>query len=210
MVVHGESLGLYDIAKPVFSTDFMQVLDSAELSDFTIVATNGEEIHVHQVILSTRWPHFKNLIKSGMSETTERKMVIQEHAQVIMAFLKFLYSDQLDDNEPWEVVCELLVMANIYLVHRLKKLCCQRLYERHMTVESCGRIFEKAIMTEEVGLQQSTLNFMFQNYGLVLKSNVLMDLPDTVRNEFLDAVPEGAVLDVGIENKRKINVIREK
>jgi hypothetical protein len=195
LIIHGESLGLYDISMPRFSTEFIELLNSPELSDFTIIAENGEEIYVHQVILLTRWPHFKNLHKSGMSEAIERKMIMYEPVEVIMAFLRFLYSDRLDENEPWQVVCDLLVMSNMYLVHRLKKLCCQRLYERHLTIESCGIIFEKAIMAEEVGLKLLTLNFMFQNYGFILKSNLLMDLPALVRNEFLEAVPEEAVLE---------------
>lgn len=190
-------MGLYDIAEPRFSTEFVQLLNSPELSDFTIVAANGEEIFVHQVILLTRWPHFKNIHKSGMSEAIERKMTIPEPVEVIMAFLKFLYSDRLDESEPWQVICDLLVMANMYLLHRLKKLCCERLYRCHMTLDSCGLIFEKAIMAEETGLKLLVLSFMFQNYGFLLKSNMLMDLPPSIRQEFLDAVPEEAILEVG-------------
>jgi hypothetical protein len=197
LVIHGESLGLYDIAEPRFSTEFVQLLNSPELSDFSIIAANGQEIYAHQVILLTRWPHFKNIHKSGMSESIERKMTIPEPVEVIMAFLKYLYSDRLDENEPWEVVCDLLVMANMYLLHRLKKLCCERLFRRHMTIDSCGLIFEKAIMAEEVGLKLLVLSFMFQNYGSILKSNMLMDLPPSIREEFLDSVPEEAVLEVG-------------
>jgi hypothetical protein len=132
-----------------------------------------------------------------MSEAIEKKMTIPEPFEVIMAFLKFLYSDRLDENEPWEVVCDLLVMANMYLLHRLKKLCCERLYRRHLSIDSCGLIFEKAIMAEEIGLKLLALSFMFQNYGSILKSNLLMDLPLSVREEFLDSVPEEAVLEVG-------------
>ncbi|GAA5808140.1 hypothetical protein MFLAVUS_001523 [Mucor flavus] len=197
LVIHGESLGLYDIAEPRFSSEFVQLLNSPELSDFSIIASDGQEIFVHQVILLTRWPHFKNIHKSGMCESIERRMTIPEPFQVIMAFLKFLYSDRLDGEEPWQVVCELLVMANMYLLHRLKKLCCQRLYRSHLTIESCGLIFEKAIMAEEIGLKLLCLGFMFQNYGSILKSNMLMELPPSIRAEFLDSVPEEAVLEVG-------------
>ncbi|KAI9272401.1 hypothetical protein EDC94DRAFT_596369 [Helicostylum pulchrum] len=197
LVIHGESLGLYDIAEPRFSSEFVQLLNSPELSDFSIIASDGQEIFVHQVILLTRWPHFKNIHKSGMCESIERRMTIPEPFQVVMAFLKFLYSDRLDGEEPWEVICELLVMANMYLLHRLKKLCCQKLYRSHLTIESCGLIFEKAIMAEEIGLKLLCLGFMFQNYGSILKSNMLMELPQSIREEFLESVPEEAVLEVG-------------
>ncbi|KAI8380798.1 hypothetical protein BD560DRAFT_453078 [Blakeslea trispora] len=195
LVIHGESLGLYDIAEPRSSNEFIQLLNSPELSDFSIIAAKGEEIFVHQVILLTRWPHFKHIHKSGMSEAVEKKMTIPEPVEVIMAFLKFLYSDRLDESEPWQVVCDLMVMANMYLLYRLKKICCERLFKHHLTIESCGLIFEKAILAEETGLKLLTLGFMFQNYGLILKSNLLMDLPPCVQQEFLDAVPKEAVLE---------------
>ncbi|OBZ84956.1 Kelch domain-containing protein 3 [Choanephora cucurbitarum] len=197
LVIHGESLGLYDIAEPRSSNEFVQLLNSPELSDFSIIAAKGEEIFVHQVILLTRWPHFKHIHKSGMSEAVEKKMKIPEPVEVIMAFLKFLYSDRLDESEPWQVVCDLMVMANMYLLYRLKKICCERLFKYHLTIESCGLIFEKAILAEETGLKLLTLGFMFQNYGLILKSNLLMDLPPSVQQEFLDYVPKEAVLEVG-------------
>ncbi|KAI8060911.1 hypothetical protein BC940DRAFT_360354, partial [Gongronella butleri] len=173
LMINGESLGLYDIAPSQYLCEFAQMLDNPELSDFTIVPADGPAIQVHQVILMTRWPHFRNVYKSGMVEALERRIHIPESHKVVLAFLKYLYSDQLDDNEPWHIVCDLLVIANMYLQHRLKKLCCQRLYQRHMSVDSCMIIFEKAILADEIGLKLLTLNFMFRHYGYVLKSNVL-------------------------------------
>lgn len=196
LVVNGESLGLYDISPPQYSHEFAQLLNNPELSDFVIVPANGQELHVHQVILITRWPHFRNIYKSGMIEAQQRRMEIPEPYEVVLAFLKYLYSDRLDENESWEVICEVLVIANMYLLNRLKKVCCERLYRHHMTVESCGTIFEKAIMAEEMGLKMLALDYMFRNYGSVLKSDVLLQMPPIVRQEFLEAVPDEAVLEV--------------
>ncbi|KAI7900069.1 uncharacterized protein BX663DRAFT_477289 [Cokeromyces recurvatus] len=196
-IIHSESLGFYDIPDSKLSVEFMQLLNTPELSDFSIFAANGEKIHVHQVILLTRWPHFKNIHKSGMLEAIEQKMTIPEPVEVVMAFLKFLYSDRLDESETCEIICELLVLANLYCLQKLKKLCCERLYRCYLTIENCGLIFEKAILAEEIGLKMLVLNFMFQNYGFILKSNMLMDLPASIRKEFLDAVPNEAVLEIG-------------
>lgn len=196
LVINAESLGLYDIPPPHFSHEFAQLLNNPELSDFVIVPSNGQELHVHQVILITRWPHFRNIYKSGMIEAQRRRMEIPEPYEIVLAFLKYLYSDRLDENEPWHVVCEVLVVANMYLLNRLKKICCERLFRHHMTVESCGLIFEKAIMAEETGLKMLALDFMFRNYGSVLKSDVLLQMPPTIRQEFLEAVPDEAVLEV--------------
>lgn len=195
-MINGESLGLYDIPPPHFSHEFAQLLNNPELSDFVIVPSNGHELHVHQVILITRWPHFRNIYKSGMIEAQQRRMEIPEPYEVVLALLKYLYSDRLDDDVPWQVVCEVLVVANMYLLNRLKKICCERLFKRHMTVETCGLIFEKAIMAEETGLKMLALDFMFRNYGSVLKSEVLLHMPSSVRQEFMEAVPDEAVLEV--------------
>lgn len=201
-MVNGETLGLYDIPPPSISSEFSRLLNNPELSDFVIVPSNGQELHVHQVILITRWPHFKNIYKSGMMESRQRRMEIPEPYEVVLAFLKYLYNDQLDDNESCEIICQVLVLANMYLLYRLKKICCQRLYRHHLTIETCGLIFEKAIAAEEAGLKSLTLDFMFRNLGYILKANVLLQMSPMSRMEFLEAVPEDAVLEVHHRSSR--------
>ncbi|KAF7721218.1 hypothetical protein EC973_005103, partial [Apophysomyces ossiformis] len=197
LVINGESLGLYDVAPRPFPNDFARLLNNPELSDFVIIPSDGQKIYVHQVILIARWPHFQNMYRSGMAESLERQLEVPESYNVVMAFVKYLYTDCLDENEPWPVVCEVLVLSNMYLLTRLKKLCCERLYRRHLSVESCGLIFETAILAEETGLKLLVLDFIFQNYGAILKSEALMRVPLSVHQEFLEAVPEEAVLEVG-------------
>jgi hypothetical protein len=197
LVINGESLGLYDIPPAQCNNEFGQLLNNPELSDFTIVAADGQELHVHQVILITRWVYFRNMYKSGMMETQQRRMQISEPYPVVLALLKYLYTDQLAIEEPWQVVCDMLVMANMYLLHRLTKICCQRLYERHLTIESCTTIFEKAIMAEEVGLKSLVLEFMFAHYGVLIKTGLLNELSSFARQEFSACIPDEAVLHVG-------------
>lgn len=196
-MINSESLGLYDIPPTQhISCEFSRLLNNPELSDFVIVPAGGQEFHVHQVILITRWPHFRNIYKSGMMESREKRMEIPEPYEVVLAFLKYLYNDRLDKEESCEVICEVLVLANMYLLERLKKICCERLYREHLNMSSCGYIFEKAMMAEEHGLKMLTLDYMFQHYGQVLKQNIVMEMPLHVRKAFLEAVPNDAVLNV--------------
>ncbi|KAI9019968.1 hypothetical protein CLU79DRAFT_756555 [Phycomyces nitens] len=197
LVINSETLGLYDIGPPCCLNQLSQLLTNPELSDFVIVVSGGQEIQVHQVILITRWPHFRNMYNSGMTEALERRLEIPEPYEVVMVLLKYLYTDRLDENGSWDVLCQVLVVANMYLLSRLKKMCCEQLYRRHMSVESCGTIFEKAILTDEIGLKMLTLDFIFRNYGSVLKSSTLMHMPLLVHQEFLEAIPDEAVLDIG-------------
>ncbi|GAA5796966.1 hypothetical protein HPULCUR_002344 [Helicostylum pulchrum] len=197
LVINSESLGLYDIpASLQVSCEFSRLLNNPELSDFVIVPAGGQEFHVHQVILITRWPHFRNIYKSGMMESRERRMEIPEPYEVILAFLKYLYNDRLDDTESCQIICEVLVLANMYLLSRLKKVCCERLYRHHLNIHNCGLIFEKSIMAEETGLKLLSLDYMFRNYGQILKNDIVLDMPSEIRKEFLDAVPQDAILNV--------------
>ncbi|KAI7862586.1 hypothetical protein BDF14DRAFT_1853469, partial [Spinellus fusiger] len=196
LVINGESLALYDIPASSNLNEFRHLLNNPELSDFTIVPADQQALYVHQVILMTRWPHFRNIYKSGMIEVQQGKMEMPESFEVVLAFLYYLYTDTLETKTSCRVICEVLVLANMYLLHRLKKICCEQLYRHHLTVENCGLIFEKAILSEEVGLRQLVLDFMFKNYGAVLKSHILLEMPLSVRQEFLQAVPDEAVLQV--------------
>ncbi|KAI8992272.1 hypothetical protein BDB01DRAFT_717428 [Pilobolus umbonatus] len=205
LLINGESLGLYDIPPLQISCEFSRLINNPELSDFIIVPLNGQELHVHQVILITRWPHFRNIYKSGMREAQQRRMEIPEPYEVVLAFLKYLYNDQLDEDESCKIICELLVLANMYLLKRLKKICSERLYRKHLTVDSCALIFEKAICAEEVGLKLLTLEFIFKNYGTVLKSDVISQLPESIKMEFLESVPSGAVLEVNNRQQSPAN-----
>ncbi|OBZ91336.1 Kelch domain-containing protein 3 [Choanephora cucurbitarum] len=206
LVINSETLGLYDI--PVFgvSCEFSQLLNNPELSDFVIVPANGQALYVHQVILMTRWPHFRNIYNSGMIEATQRRMEIPEPYEVVLAFLKYLYNDRLEEEESCHIICDVLVMANMYLLHRLKKICCERLYRRHLSIENCGLILEKAITAEEIGLKTLALDYMFQNLGHVLKSDILLRMPVEIRTEFLNAVPENAVLEVHRRSTYSMNL----
>ncbi|KAI7907203.1 uncharacterized protein BX663DRAFT_495173 [Cokeromyces recurvatus] len=206
LMIDSETLGLFDIPSslPIYS-GFSKLLNNPELSDFIIVPANGQSFFVHRVILITRWPHFRNMYKSGMIESQQGRMEIPEPYQVVFAFLKYLYNDRLDDTESCDTICHLLILANMYLLNRLKKLCCERLYENHLSVENCGIIFEKAIASEEIGLKTLALNFMFRHLGQILKTDILIEMSPMVRKEFLDAVPEDAVLDIHHHQYRQNN-----
>ncbi|KAI9299559.1 BTB/POZ protein, partial [Cunninghamella echinulata] len=205
LIINGETLGLYDIPPISCSNEFGQLLNNPELSDFVIVPANGQELHVHQVILITKWPHFRHMYRSGMTESQQRRMEISEPYEVVLAFLKYLYSDQLDEEEPWQVICDVLVMANMYLLNRFKKVCCQRLYTRHLNIDTCCYIFEKAMMAEEPGLKLLALDFMFQHYGAILKLDLLHQISGFARQEFYKCIPYEASL---LTNQSRFQIMK--
>ncbi|OZJ06408.1 hypothetical protein BZG36_00576 [Bifiguratus adelaidae] len=191
-----ESLGLYDIPTSQISNEFSHLLGTVDLSDFVIATSDGHEIPVHKVILMTRWSHFQNIFRSGMIEATQNRMEVPEPYPVVYVFLKYIYTDHVSEHESTDVLCDLLVMANMYLIPRLAKMCCEILYRHHLSIESCGMIFEKAIMSAEIGLKMLTVEFMFRHLGALLRSGAIMEMGPEIRDEFLESVPEEAVLEV--------------
>lgn len=189
-----ETLGIFKIPSPELSHDLGGLLDDPELSDFIILPKDGAPLHVHKTILIARWPHFRNVFKSGMRESAQSTMHIPEPRNVLLAFLHYVYTDKIPDDTTWDVVGDVLVLAGLYFLPRLRKLCSHRLMNHHLTPDTCGRIFQQAIVAQETGLKLQVVRYIFQNYGPVLKSESLSQLPPHIRNEFLQCVPDDAAL----------------
>ncbi|KAI7877764.1 galactose oxidase [Lichtheimia hyalospora FSU 10163] len=197
-VINAEQLGLYDIFQ--FSSSehlghaFGHLLQYPELSDCVVVPFTGDVIRAHKVILCTRWPYARTLLVNDRIE-------LPEAHGTVMPLIRYLYTDQLDnDIQDPQVFIDLLLAAHRYKLPRLKKLCCERLYRDHMSIDHCGAICEKAMQVDEVGLQSLSLDFMFLNYGALVKSNDHEQpqprMPDTVWKAFLETVPNEATLQI--------------
>ncbi|KAG0238271.1 hypothetical protein BGW42_006551 [Actinomortierella wolfii] len=166
-----EYLGLFQVPQPNLQYQFGMMLNNPEFSDFTIQSKSSpQKIHVHRMVLTTRWPHFRNLHASGMLESTRGTMVLPEPYQVIYAFLYYLYTDTLDPDLDHSTLCEILVMANMYLLERLRKLAAATLYERHLNVDTCVRIFQAACLAQERGLKRLSHEFILRHCGAVMKT----------------------------------------
>ncbi|KAG5457811.1 MAG: hypothetical protein BJ554DRAFT_2084 [Olpidium bornovanus] len=191
------SLGVFTVPPSLLSSDLATLLDDPTLSDFTISARDGAPFWVHKTILMARWPHFRNVCGSGMIEASQGRMEIPEARGVVHAFLYYMYTDTIPRDAPWDVVADLLVLASLYFLPRLRMLCSHRLVRRHLTTETCARIFEKAVVAQEHGLKAEVLRYIFQNYGPVLKSQCMDTLPAHINDEFLACIPEDAALTCG-------------
>ncbi|RKP22812.1 hypothetical protein SYNPS1DRAFT_19536, partial [Syncephalis pseudoplumigaleata] len=167
LVVDIEPTGVWQIPRVTMELDFSQLLESSELTDFTLKPADGEPIGVHRAVLHARWPHFRMMYTSGMKEATCDGIDFPEPHSVVMAFSRFLYTDQLDEDAPVDVVLGVLSMASLYLLPRLTKLCCRRLAEKHLTTSTAAKIFQAAITANECGLKLVALEYIFRNFGRV-------------------------------------------
>ncbi|KAG0003470.1 hypothetical protein BGZ65_001665 [Modicella reniformis] len=214
--INVEYLGVFQVPPSTLQTHMAMMLDNEEFSDFTIIPKGSErKIHVHRMVLSSRWPHFKNMHASGMIESTRGTMVLPEPYHVVHAFLTFLYTDTVDADLDCSVVCDVMVMANVYLLERLKKLCASILHRYHLQIDTCVRIFQAACVSQEHGLKKLSQDYIFRNCGAVMKTEdwFLMwsqggdgssSEQRAALEEFVDGIPEEASLEVKPGSKKSI------
>ncbi|KAI9281314.1 hypothetical protein BC943DRAFT_137075 [Umbelopsis sp. AD052] len=189
--------GIFAVPPPQMGSDLVLMLTSdagRQLADFYI--TSGEDqappIHVHRLVLLARWPHFENLIQSGMAESVSMHLKIPESYDVVHAFVTFLYADSIDQFDI-DLVSDLLVIANIYLLPRLLALCARRMHA-HMDIGNVSKIYHCAGVASQRGLQQTALNYMFEHYGDVSRTIGFRNLPKEVLLDFWDHTPSNAII----------------
>jgi alpha-tubulin suppressor-like RCC1 family protein len=130
--------------------DLVKLINDDVTSDFRIVVhsevyTNDSQVpenkitvfKVHQCVLMARSEHFRLLIQSNMRETQEREVHLHDINSIdnFLQMLRFLYSDNetemliyLDredtDSNPRETrVFNMLTLADIFMITRLKQIC---------------------------------------------------------------------------------------
>ncbi|KAG0378005.1 hypothetical protein BGX24_004979 [Mortierella sp. AD032] len=212
--INVEYLGVFQIPPSNLQSQMRMMLDNDEFSDFTVIAKgSSRKIHVHRMILSTRWPHFRNMHASGMIESKQGSMTLPEPYAVVYAFLSFLYTDTVDSDLDYSVVCDVMVMANMYLLERLKKLCASILHRYHLQIDTCVRIFQAACVSQEHGLKKLSQEFIFRHCGAVMKTEDWMLMwsgggdgssgeQRAALEEFIDSVPEEASLETAPGSRR--------
>lgn len=171
---------------------------------FTV--TNGRDMLVHKAVLLARWPHFAAVCRSGMSENTMGVYKFQENRRVVKAFIHWLYTDQIliepecrNENHEEEiskdfwvdVVADLMVMANMYLLDRLRLLCRTALRSR-LNTQNAALIYSKASLTGDRELAAEARTMIYANYGEVVKTKGYRDLPKELLFEIWDGIPGDA------------------
>lgn len=130
-------------------------------------------IHVHQLILQARWPHFNRVYNSQMSEFHTKKLHIDEPYSVVRAFLYYLYADSIDKHPEYcpslSQVAGLLVMSDVYDLPELRLQCVRRL-SRELDVENAAVVWERAGTANEEWLRKRAANYCLTHWGRVVRT----------------------------------------
>jgi hypothetical protein len=182
------------------SQQLVSVLGDERFSDFTIIATGKpissdepvkDTFKVHRCILTARWPHFAHILSSNTQEAIQCKLQIPEPPEVVYAFLQYLYSDQLSESLSNDVIARLLVLANLYCLTRLQRLCCRRLYDA-VTVNNAAFLWEQATTADEHGLMRRVMRFICDHFGAVCRTEGFRSMSAATLAQFWEHMPEEA------------------
>lgn len=98
-----------------------------ETSDFTIIASDGEKIHVHRDILSACSVVFNAMLQNSFKESKENSMVVPDvNGKTLIELTRFIYTGVVQNLEG--ISDELLYAAHKYAIDNLNPLCVRRLF----------------------------------------------------------------------------------
>lgn len=148
---------------------------SGELCDFELTAidpatnTVSSPIKVHKMVLAARWPHFRRVLASGMSEAHTGRMHIAEPLPWVQKLIEFMYRDTIEGCST-DQATGLLVLSNMYELGRLRKQCLELIAIKGITMDDCLIIWERAWIANEPLLRRNAALFILNNWGHIVRS----------------------------------------
>lgn len=124
-------------------TGVENLYQDTEMTD-VIIKVNNRLFPCHKTVLAAVSPYFKSMFSTGMKESREHKITLQDMNEVAFdKFLKFVYTGKED--VIGEDVTEMLRMAAIFQVDCLQARCEEILVEE-LRNENCLEMFSLGVM----------------------------------------------------------------
>ena len=122
-----------------------RVFDRMEETDFTLVFT-GEEVPCHKIVLAAASPVFAAMVKNKHREAIECKANIELSGEAGRAFVRFIYTGDLEESVLEEHALAFLALGEMYDLQELKdmaeaELLSQLKKENMVEMISFGEIF---------------------------------------------------------------------
>ncbi|KAF2076914.1 hypothetical protein CYY_001752 [Polysphondylium violaceum] len=163
--------------------DFSYLLEHAQeyFSDVTFLLVDDEskepkeykELHAHKNILAVRSEYFKSLFTSGLKESYEKVIKINERYDDFKVLLQFLYSGRADVH--LGNCIGLIYLSDLYYVPRLKKICESKVTEG-IDINNVIDIFKQADFYKLNQLRKVCLGYISRNYKELITKGSLNGL----------------------------------
>merc|ERR1719376_273059 len=160
--------------------------DDSQTSDvrFLIVEdSSNREIHVHKAVLKIRCEHFRSMFQDHWEEGGQDEVKIHQFSySVYRAFLKYLYTDEVD--LPPEDAIGLLDLANSYCEKQLKRRC-EGLIRQGITVENVAMLYATAIKYQAEELEEFCFRFSLNHMTAVTQTEAFAKLDEVTLKDFI-------------------------
>jgi len=194
----GKTLGVYGLSKvadcfrivdgiiikktrpPLLKLEF-SYKNVAELHDVTISTEDDKEVFAHKCVLVARSDYFCGMFTSGWTESTS-VLKLPIPTNIVEAVIDYLYRDDcmaVNKSEDLEFVTNVLVVADQFLIARLKEICeCQ--LTKMLTLRNAAEILQFAVNYSAIQLQSSCMQFICLNLPALLENKSLQILEEDV------------------------------
>eukprot|EP00092_Neocalanus_flemingeri_P007797 GFUD01008418.1.p1 GENE.GFUD01008418.1~~GFUD01008418.1.p1 ORF type:complete len:1264 (-),score=415.99 GFUD01008418.1:202-3993(-) len=152
-----------------------------ELQDVTIICDEEKEVYAHKCILTSRSEYFFSMFSSGWSESCST-LSLPLPANTVQTVVDYLYRDessQVVKSEDIEFICNILVVADQFLLSRLKQICeCQ--LTKLLTLKNVSEVLQFSFNYSAGQLQNSAMQFICLNLPALLENRTLEILDEEV------------------------------
>ncbi|KAH9512730.1 RCC1 and BTB domain-containing protein 1 [Bulinus truncatus] len=161
--------------------------DNPETSDIKFVV-DGKDIYVHKAILKMRCEHFRSMFQSCWDEGSKESIEITQYSYpVYKAFLKYLYTDDVDLNA--DEALGLLDLSNAYC-EELLKMKCEALIRQSISMENVAMLYAAAIKFGAQQLEDFCFRFSLNHMSAVTQSEAFNKLDESVVKNFIKKASE--------------------
>mmetsp|Transcript_26022 Transcript_26022/g.29781 ORF Transcript_26022/g.29781 Transcript_26022/m.29781 type:complete len:494 (+) Transcript_26022:40-1521(+) len=165
-------------------TNLRGLVDDSTFSDVTFLIEE-KKIHAHKAILSAQCEHFRAMFSSGMKESQETVISIDDWSHsAYHQMIEFLYTGTIHDLSP-EQALDVLGLADAYTLGNLKVLC-ESILTANVSTENVCDYLMYAHQYSASDLQQSCFDYVVLKFEEVNETegferlkhfpNLLMDV----------------------------------
>ncbi|KAK0161725.1 hypothetical protein PV327_008143 [Microctonus hyperodae] len=168
--------------------NFLTVPDFSD----TIIVIDEKEILVHKIILAAYSPVFLTMFKSGMTESSNNRIIVTDiEIEIMEKVVEFMYTGTINPIPEYDVLLSIMKVADKYEINNLKILCEQKLSEK-MTIKNVFEILEKNSLYGGPLLATNVVYFMIKNKLSIIKSKDFEDFhsrkPELLSQFFIHSI----------------------
>ena len=146
-------------------TNLKKLINNPLFSDVKFLI-EGRELHAHKAILVSQCHHFHAMFLSGMKETHQSEIVIQDWGySPYLNMMEFLYTGNIS-NFTQGYAMELIGLADAYGIEGLKKLC-ENTLVHNVTLENVCQTLVIAHRFSAIELKKFCMAYIVKHFDLI-------------------------------------------